>query len=147
MDAKEIKLSLKNARDAIKNKDFKTALQICKVSSCWQDGWQRHSFLKELILDTCDFCKVNKTAVRGSKIFNVFADYINPRFWNMHVWKYAWSPKHSSFSIKILYQNQQCSFIITEPNNICLSYCAMWDHMVILTFWRNMLVPSSGLWK
>ena len=85
MDAKEIKLSLKNARDAIKNKDFKTALQICKVSSCWQDGWQRHSFLKEMILDICDFCKVNETAVRGSKIFDVFADCINPHFWNMHV--------------------------------------------------------------
>lgn len=145
MDAKEIKLSLKNARDAIKNKDFKTALQICKVSSCWQDCWQRRSFLKVMILDICDFCKVNETAVRGNKIFNVFADYVNPRFWNTHVWKYAWSPKHSSFSIKILYQNEQCSFIITEPNNICLSYCAVWDHMVILTFWRNMLVPSLGL--
>jgi hypothetical protein len=36
MDAKEIKQFLKNAREAIKNKDFKTALQLCKVSSfCW----------------------------------------------------------------------------------------------------------------
>jgi hypothetical protein len=33
MDAKEIKQYLKNAREAIKNKDFKTALQLCKVSS------------------------------------------------------------------------------------------------------------------
>jgi hypothetical protein len=33
MDPKEIKLSLKNAQEAIKNKDFKTALQLCKVSS------------------------------------------------------------------------------------------------------------------
>ncbi|XP_069681678.1 tetratricopeptide repeat protein 37 [Periplaneta americana] len=31
MDAKEIKSSLKSAREAIKNKDFKTALQLCKT--------------------------------------------------------------------------------------------------------------------
>jgi hypothetical protein len=33
-----------------------------------------------MILDICDFCKVNEIAVRGSKIFDVFADYINPHF-------------------------------------------------------------------
>lgn len=32
MDAKEIKSALKEARDAIKNKDFAASVKICKVS-------------------------------------------------------------------------------------------------------------------
>lgn len=31
MDSKEIKASLKEAREAIKNKDYSTSLKICKV--------------------------------------------------------------------------------------------------------------------
>ena len=35
MDSKEIKATLKNAREAIRVKDYKEALRQCKVSVCF----------------------------------------------------------------------------------------------------------------
>ena len=46
MDSKEVKVTLKNAREAIRNKEFKDALQHCKVKTNLQiHNWLNPSFL------------------------------------------------------------------------------------------------------